>query len=250
MVPLRSLLVDGQTKPAVDSVKALTKIYPLAQADNPPPLTFVDITGRDGNSIAPANYQFWEFLNQVVQEEPTDALDRITLGIWASIGIQKGKPFNPDARMKKILEEAATVGDATARANNYRMRAKEAYFYPDSPWRTGFLGGYKFEDNGALILDSALGYYFYATGVTSAMDSSAVGQGSQYMAAFVDSGNRPLDLQAPSSHQYPGGQLLVGHPLRQPDPLHAPDRPALAGGRQPDHWTVGQSGQFGGKRPV
>ncbi|MDZ4150854.1 DUF1214 domain-containing protein [Methylicorpusculum sp.] len=192
-VPWRSLLVDGEIKPAVDSVKALTRIYPLAQAGNPPELTFVDITGRDFNSIAPANYQFWEFLNQVVQEEPTDSLDRITLGIWASIGIQKGKPFKPDARLRKILEEAAIVGDATARANNSRMRAKEAYFYPNSAWRTGFLGGYKFEDNGALILDSAFGYYFFATGVTSAMDSSAVGQGSQYMAAFADSANKPLD---------------------------------------------------------
>jgi hypothetical protein len=192
-VPWRSMLVNGDPKPGVDAVKALTKIYPLSEAANPPKLNFVDITGRDFNSIAPADYQFWAYLNQVVQEEPTDSLDPVTLGLWASIGIQKGKPFNPDARMKKILEEAASVGDATARAINYRMRAQEAYFYPDSAWRTGFLGGYKFQDNGALILDSATAYYFYATGVTPAMDSRQVGQGSQYMAAFVDSNDKPFD---------------------------------------------------------
>ena len=129
----------------------------------------------------------------MVQEEPTDSLDPVILGMWASIGIQKGKPFKPDARMKKILEEAASVGDATARAINFRMRAKEAYFYPDSAWRTGFLGGYKFQDHGAQILDSAIGYYFHATGVTPAMDSSSVGQGSQYMAAFVDADGKSLD---------------------------------------------------------
>ena len=129
----------------------------------------------------------------MVQEEPTESLDPVTLGFYASIGIQKGKPFAPDARMKKILTEAAAVGDATARAITFRMRLKEAYYYPNSAWRGGFVGGYKFEDNGALILDAYSSFFFYATGVTPAMDSKVVGQGSQYMAAFVDSKGNPLD---------------------------------------------------------
>ncbi len=45
-----------------------------------------------------------------MQEEPTDSLDQIRLGFFAAIGIQKGKPFAPDPRMKKILTEAAAVG--------------------------------------------------------------------------------------------------------------------------------------------
>jgi len=43
----------------------------------------------------------------VVQEEPGDSLDEVTLGFFQSIGIQKGKAFAPDERMKKILTEAA-----------------------------------------------------------------------------------------------------------------------------------------------
>ena len=57
--------------------------------------------------MAPADYQFWELLNYVVQNEPVESLDPVTLGFFASIGIEKGKPFAPDARMKKILTEAA-----------------------------------------------------------------------------------------------------------------------------------------------
>ena len=49
-------------------------------------------------------------MNEVVQEEPAAAIDPETLGLLASIGIEKGKPFAPDARMKKILTEAAAVG--------------------------------------------------------------------------------------------------------------------------------------------
>lgn len=192
-VPWRTFLENGDPKPGVDRVKKFTKIYPLSQTSNPPALNFVNISGRDFCTDAPADYPFWEYLNKVVQEEPTESIDPVTLGFWASIGIQKGKPFAPDARMKKILKEAAEVGDATARAINYRMRLKEAYYYPNSAWRSGFLGGYKFEDNGALILDSYSAFFFYATGVTPAMDSKVVGQGSQYMAAFVDAKGNPLD---------------------------------------------------------
>ena len=189
----RTFLENGDPKPGVDRVKKFTKIYPLSQAANPPKLNFVNVSGRDFNTVGPADYPFWEYLDQVVQEEPTESVDPVTLGLWASIGIQKGKPFNPDARMKKILTEATLVGDATARAITFRMRLKEAYYYPNSAWRSGFLGGYKFEDNGALILDAYSSFFFYATGVTPAMDSKVVGQGSQYMAAFVDSKGNPLD---------------------------------------------------------
>jgi hypothetical protein len=189
----RTFLVDGDPKPGVDMVKKFTKIYPLSQAANPPALNFVNVSGRDFCTDAPADYPFWEYLNQVVQEEPTESVDPVTLGFYASIGIQKGKPFAPDARMKKILTEAAAVGDATARAITFRMRYKEAYYYPNSTWRGGFIGGYKFEDNGALILDAYSSFFFYATGVTPAMDSKVVGQGSQYMAAFTDSRGRALD---------------------------------------------------------
>jgi hypothetical protein len=194
-VAWRTFLENGDPKPGVDRVKKYTKIYPLSQTDNPPSLNFVNVSGRDFCTDAPADYPFWEYLNQVVQEEPTESIDPVTLGFWASIGIQKGKPFNPDARMKNILTEAALVGDATARAIMYRWRSPEGYYYPDtkSAWRTGFVGGYKFEENGARHLDGYAGFFFYATGVTPAMDSKVVGEGSQYMAAFVDSKGNPLD---------------------------------------------------------
>lgn len=106
-VPWRSFLVNGDPAPGVDLIKKFTKIYPLSQAGNPPTPTFNDVTGKTLSTLAPADYSFWEALNKVVQDEPTDPIDPTTLGIWASIGIQKGKPFAPDARMKKILTQGS-----------------------------------------------------------------------------------------------------------------------------------------------
>ena len=61
--------VDGDPKPGVDLVKRFTKIYPLSQADNPPQVKFVNLSNVAFNTLAPADYSFWEYLNEVVQEE-------------------------------------------------------------------------------------------------------------------------------------------------------------------------------------
>ena len=153
----------GDLKPAVQLTKDRTKVYPLSQAANPPAMKFVNISPEPFVTVGPGDYQFWELLNDVVQSEPPYTGDPVTLGFFAAIGIEHGKSFAPDDRMKKILTEAATVGDATARALTYRMREKEAYYYEGSAWRTAFLGGYSFERNGIKLLDSSSQYYFYAT---------------------------------------------------------------------------------------
>jgi hypothetical protein len=193
-VAWRSFLVNGDPKPGVDEVKKLTKIYPLAQADNPPKLNFVNMSAKPFCMVGPADYRFWEMLNQVVQEEPADSVDPTTLGFWASIGIEKGKPFAPDSRMKKILTEAAEVGDATARAMFYRMREKEGYYFDNANWRLAFVGGYKFERQpGVANLNAAAMFFFGATGVTPAMDTEIVGEGSTYPWTAVDADKHPLD---------------------------------------------------------
>ena len=192
-VAWRTFLVDGDPKPGVEMVKKTLKIYPVGEGDKAPPLKFVNMSGKPFNMVAPADERVWALLHKVVQDEPIDSVDATTLGFWASIGIAKGKPFTPDERMKKILKEAAAVGDATARAIMYKWRTPDGYYYPNSAWRLGFIGGYKFEVDGARHLDAYSGFFFYATGVTPAMDSKVVGQGSQYMAAFVDSKGNMLD---------------------------------------------------------
>jgi hypothetical protein len=192
--PWRIFLVNGDLKPGVDLVKKQARVYPLSKAANPPATKFVNLSGKDISTVAPANLTFWELLNQVVQVEPSESLDPIRLGFYASIGIEKGKPFAPDARMKKILTEAALVGDATARAITFNMRQKEAYYYPNSSWQLFFIGGYKFETQpNVLNMDAQIYYHFIATGNTPSMEKKMVGQGSQYAWTAKDAKGAPLN---------------------------------------------------------
>jgi hypothetical protein len=190
----RGFPVNGDLKPAVEGIRKNLRIYPLAQAKNPPETKFINGSGVELNTVHANDFTYFEELNEVVQEEPSEALDPERLGLFASIGIEKGKPFAPDARMKKILTEAAAVGNATSRAILFRSRMKDAYFYPDSAWVTTFAGGYEFlSQPGVRNLDARTMFHYYATGITPAMALKMVGIGSQYAAAFVDSQGKPLD---------------------------------------------------------
>jgi hypothetical protein len=189
---LRGFLVDGDPTPTVDSLKASLRIHPLA--DGSAATTFIDTSGEQMNTIHASDHTFFDEVNAVVQDEPNSAIDAETLGLLAAIGIEKGRPFDPDDRMKAILAEAALVANATARAITYRCRLDDAFFYPDSAWLTPFIGGsHEFVRDGVRLLDARTLMFFVATGITPSMSVRKVGAGSAYTGAFVDANGDPLD---------------------------------------------------------
>ena len=192
---MRGFTVKGDTKPAVQAFKDHLHLYPLAKASNPPKTKIVNGTGLYFNTIAPTTFEYYNKLNTIIQEEPADSADPEILGQLAAIGIVKGKPFAPDARMRKILTDAAAIGDATARALGYRPRDAAFYFYPGKgAWFTPFVGGsYEFIQNNVRLLDARTCFYYMATGITPAMSVKMIGEGSQYAGAMVDADGNYLD---------------------------------------------------------
>lgn len=191
----RGFQVHGDTGPAVETTKDVFRMYPLSQKNNPPQMTFKNISGVFNNTIHRMDYGIWEEVNEVVQAEPSDGMDAEILGLLAAIGIKKGQPFDPDERMKGILTEAADVGAVTARALAARPRDDDSFLYPGERfWMTPFVGGsYEFLDNGARLLDARAFFHFYATGITPAMANKIVGEGSQYACAYLDADGNSLD---------------------------------------------------------
>jgi len=106
---LRSILrsgSDADVATAVAYAKRI-KLYPLSQAASPPATTFVDAIDVVYDSTIPYDLRFFLSLDRVVQMEPWLARDRLMIDILKSVGIEKGKPFNPDARTRDILTSAA-----------------------------------------------------------------------------------------------------------------------------------------------
>ena len=163
----RSFMADSDPAPTAALIKHTLKLYPYTRGgfgtsvatllegqvprDPPTPVpetVFVEGSGKAFNTIPPTGLGFFELLNELVQAEPAGSTDIELMGQLAAIGIVKGKPFAPDERMRRILEDAAAVGSATSRALVFDARPSEAFAYYDdgSAWFTNlFVGGYNFE---------------------------------------------------------------------------------------------------------
>ena len=193
---LRGSIKDG-LKPAVENITSKLKVYPLKDAAKPAPTEFVDMSGKAFNTVFPSDFTYFENLNKIIQEEPIDAISPEVRGAIAAIGIVKGKPFAPDERMKKLLTEAATLGNATSRVITYHPRFTGAKIYPDDPgsiWSMGFADkNTSFEANGAMGLDARVLYYFNAGGVTPAMAVTRAGVGSDYALGLLDANKQAFD---------------------------------------------------------
>ena len=203
----RAFVKDGDIAGAVRGVKENFRLYPLSQADNPPEQRFVNVSGLKYNTVHANNFHFFEEMNAVFQHEPADAFNPEILGLFASIGIKKGQPFAPDARMKEILTEAVAIGNATARAIAFAPRDTSTYYYPDRQWYSSFAGAYDFMDNGAMMLDNRVMWHYIATGVTPAMATPKVGTGSVYPTVARDSEGNYLDGAKTYSVTLPGRMI-------------------------------------------
>jgi len=185
---------QGETAPVVAAFKKVMNIYPLSKAANPPKEKFVNLSGLQYNTVHANNFEFFEEVNHAVQREPATAFSPELVGVFHSIGIRKGKPFEPDARMKKILTEAAAIGNATARAITYASRDKEVYFYEDRQWNSPFQRqSHEFLVDGVRMLDDRTYFHYMATGITPAMTAPPVGSGSVYCMTACDRDGEYLD---------------------------------------------------------
>ncbi len=183
------------------------KVYPYSTASepwlahgkkgNPPEMEFINATGMDFNTIHSNDFSFFEELYSVIDREPVDMLEPDLRGLFASIGIEKGKPFAPDDRMKKLLTDAVAVGNGTARALLWNERNKDEFIYEGSYWKKGYVGDnyqyLKADGKGGRNLDARTHYYYFATVNSPAMSMHLLGAGSQYAWGYLDSSGDILD---------------------------------------------------------
>jgi hypothetical protein len=227
----RAFLVNNDPKPTVENIKKHLKIYPYTpggvgtsiataldgkvRLDKNPPVPetkFVEGSGKAFNTIPAGDFGFFELINENIQREPATSYDVELAGQLAAIGIAHGKPFKPDARMKKILTDAAAVGNAAGRMLNWRYTVAhpEWSYYANSMWGNMLWeGGAFFETqppqftkegmfkpfppSGARTLDSRIAFYYGYTLDSPGMIMRIPDVGSQYLMGFLDSQGNPYD---------------------------------------------------------
>lgn len=192
-VMVRGFVQDtGTGDDALEYYRKRFKIYPLATGPRND-AKYVSISFKGGDTTHPRDVTYFDLLNKIVQYEPSSAFTPYELGLLKALGIEKGKPFAPDTRMKNLLAEGVQIGDAIAKANAYANRLEGVRIYDDRKYEYLFIGGrHDFKSGDALWIDARTLFHYEAIVVTPAMAAKMVGVGSQYLACYRDSDDNYL----------------------------------------------------------
>ena len=191
----KSMPIKKAIPAASANIRNTLKVYPLASKNNPPAMKFVNLSGTAINGVLPNDFTAYEKLHALIQTEPDDYLGPEAKGMMAAIGIEKGKPFNPDARMKKILNDAMAIANGAARAISYFPRDPGNLTFKDSEaWVTAYADkDTTFTRNGAYRLDPRVLFHFGYICVSPAMAMTVAGKGSDYSMGMLDSNGDVFD---------------------------------------------------------
>lgn len=170
------------------------KIYSFDKRDEPPTTRIISPAGRSWSGDQPRGLDYWVRLHDIYQSEIVDERDRFYLAMLRQLGIEKGKPFNPDERLRRILTEASAAGELMAQANTFVKRFEDAKYWPDRQWdlaielsNSAQRGPYYDE-----LLERA-SWFYEAVSFSEAMKSQTPGVGQAYLGAYSDADGEWLD---------------------------------------------------------
>ena len=169
-------------------------------------MTFVNGSHQEIDTIFSDNGKFFDDLAWMIEHEPHEVLPSHERFQLAAIGIEKGKPFKPDAQRRKLFDEAAQFASAIARNNSFASDDAARLVYPDRVWEWAFIGGSaSWDSQGYINTDRRASFAYIAIGMSPAMVEKHIGAGSQYLwtprdgsGAFLD-GGKSYRLRIPAN---------------------------------------------------
>jgi hypothetical protein len=190
----RVLETDPQRAQALQTA---VRIYPYGRRDDPPETRFLR-PRREGTlrgGTPPAGLAYWERLAQALTGEVGEDRDRFFAAMLKPLGIERNRPFRPDARQRQILEDAAQVGEALARASAFATRLENRRYRADSRWEYVFPPGYAPEQDvtDSTLFEERTGLFYETIGMSSAALTRTPGVGQALLALSRDADGAAFD---------------------------------------------------------
>jgi hypothetical protein len=170
------------------------RIYPYDDRDAPPPTRIVSPDGRRWTGDQPRGLDYWVRLHDIYQSEIVDERDRFYLAMLKQLGIEKGRPFEPDDRLVTILTNATAAGELMAQANTFAKRFEGSRYWPDRQWDLAIVldNSAQRGDHHDELLERA-SWFYEAVSFSSAMKSQTPGAGQAYLGCYTDADGTWLD---------------------------------------------------------
>jgi hypothetical protein len=179
-----------------EEIKRLQAGHKLCPLGGKPERKVVSIGDKEHRGWHPDGIDYWKDLHAIVQVEDFPEEDRYMLQFLQRVRIEKGKPFEPTERQRKILMEAERLGKTMALTLSCARERFTGRFYDDGTQWTVHMGGLSNTrqvnpDNGMKELDGLVSYAREAIATSEGILKDQVGVGSKYLASYKDADGHP-----------------------------------------------------------
>ncbi|MNX79995.1 hypothetical protein D3C86_1116440 [compost metagenome] len=187
----------------------------------------------------PRDFSVFEKLAEFIEAEPVEMVDGLLRGMMASMGIKRGRPFQPDERRKQLLTRAAELAPKMILAMRTRGCFTDERYFPDRQWidlHSSVDALFQALDHTAIDARS----YFYMTAALSApmLATPMRGRGSKCPIALHDAdgallaGERSYRLRLPADVPAADGWAVSVHHVADGTLLDHGDAPAIIRSRE------------------
>jgi len=232
-----------ETDPAkAEALMKSVKVYPFSKRENPPQNKFLTPGDKAWSQTPPSGMLYWERLAEILSQETVAERDEFFMAMLKPLGIERGKPFEPDERQTKILTEAAFIGEQMAKVNSFDKRFPGSAYREDARWEILFAPGFSPDQKGDGFgqLDERAAYTWEAVWTTAGMVTQTPGVGQAYLGVHRDRNGNALDgaktYRLRVSPNPPAGQFwsVTIYDLETRRPVENPTQIVDRSSRQPD----------------
>jgi len=193
LLAFRSIpLGDGTAADAYAYSKTL-KMYPLSEADNPKPTRFVDGLSLPVHTLPFYDTRALQDIHDIISVEPVQSRDKVMMGMLATIGIERGKPFNLPEKYKTAMEKGIADAYFYMQKMDTELFASHLY-WPDRHWSFVMVpdgkNGFEYVTDDAVQIDKRAACWFFFTMYPKMLDEHA---GTVYLAPIADSTGQPVE---------------------------------------------------------
>lgn len=187
--------VPGPSATASDAYEysRTLRIYPLAEAAEPPPTRIVDGVGHPLHSLPFYDIRALRDIKEIIDVEPVRSHDKVMMGMLATIGIERGRPFEPEGRLKAAMERGVADAYFYMQQLTAKLFASNPY-WPDRHWSFVMVpdenGGFEFITDEAVEIDRRAAAWHFFTFYPRAMSDRL---GTVYLTPTADRDGRPLE---------------------------------------------------------
>jgi hypothetical protein len=193
LMAFRSVAAPGATDAEAYAYSKTLKIYPLSQAAAPPPTKFVDPISIPVHTLPFYDIRALQDIHDIISVEPVQPRDKVMMGMLATIGIEPGKPFNPQGKIKEAMERGVKDAYFYMQRLDTKLFASNLY-WPDRHWSFVMVPdekrGFEFVTDTAVQIDKRAAAWFFFTYYPKILSDRV---GTVYLAPTADQAGEPLE---------------------------------------------------------